>query len=100
MVSFAVATVTELLGRSGTTRQLGIPSTLVAPAVALLLASLIAPEHRSTLIHVGGLAGILAGRDLLHIRGIRDIGVAEISIGAAATFDAIFVNQSVSPVFS
>ena len=66
---------------------------LIAPVIALLLGCFIAPEHRSTLIHVGGLAGILAGCDLLHIRDVRNIGIAEISIGAAGKFDAIFVNQ-------
>lgn len=93
MVSFVVAAAMEVLRRSSTTEKLAIPLVLVAPAVALILGCFIAPEHRATLVHVGGLAGILAGCDLLHIRDVRNIGIAEISIGAAHTFDAIFVNQ-------
>ena len=41
----------------------------------------------------GGLAGILAGCDLLHVRDGRNIGIAEIDIGATDMFNAIFMNE-------
>ncbi len=94
-VACIVAFAMEALRRWGQT-SVRILFVLVPPAIALVLGGIIAPEHRAILMHVCGLAGILMGVDLLHIRDVRNIGIAEINIGAGRAFDAIFVNQMIS----
>lgn len=68
-------------------------SALMPPATALLLGWAWGAEQRAALAYVSGLAGILIGADVLHLRDLDNIGRPELVIGGAESFDAIFVNQ-------
>lgn len=100
MASLLVAAVTEILRHRRSGGAWGLSYVVVAPALALVLGWQLGLEHRATLAYVSGLVGILAGADVLHLRDVRHIGLPEVDIGAAATFDAIFLNQMAALLFS
>lgn len=99
LASFVVAGVIEIGRRLSLRHAVAFPLVLVAPATALLLGWALSVEHRAVFIYVSGLAGILAGADLLHLHDLRNIGTPEVVIGGDATFDAVFVNQLFSLLF-
>jgi len=73
---------------------------LVSPAIAALLAFLLAPEAAPPVAFVIGVLGPLIGADLLHLKDIEaaDAGVA--SIGGAGTFDGIVLSGVVAAYLS
>ena len=71
-------------------RGVGVPAFL-APLIAAAAALVVAPATAPAVAFVGGTLGTLIGADLLHLGGIRDLGVPIAAIGGAGTFDAIFV---------
>ena len=100
MASLLVAAVTEVLRHRRSGAAWGLSYVVVAPALALVLGWQLGLEHRATLAYVSGLVGILAGADVLHLRDVRHIDLPEVDIGAAATFDAIFLNQMAALLLS
>ena len=67
---------------------------LVSPAVAVILALLLAPADTAPPVaFVVGVVGPLVGADLLHLRDLETVGdVGVMSIGGAGTFDGIVLS--------
>lgn len=64
----------------------------VPPAVAALVALVLAPEAAAPVAFVAGVTGPLIGADLLHLREIARLGAGTLSIGGAGTFDGIVLS--------
>lgn len=93
VASAFVAGVSEFAWNLSVRGAPALPLTMMPPATALLLGWAWGAEQRTALVYVSGLAGILIGADLLHLRDLRHVGRPEIVVGADTSFDAIFVNQ-------
>jgi len=65
---------------------------LVSPAIAALLALLLAPGAAPPVAFVIGVLGPLIGADLLHLKDIEAAGTGMASIGGAGTFDGIVLS--------
>jgi len=65
---------------------------LVSPAVAAILAFLLAPEAAPPVAFVIGVLGPLIGADLLHLKDIEAAETGIASIGGAGTFDGIVLS--------
>lgn len=88
-----VLVLKHLMLRSKMRRQIAIPFVLLAPAASVLVSLVFGSEQVGVLAYVGGLAGILASADLIHLGDIRNVGRSEAVIGGRESFDAVFVNQ-------
>lgn len=64
----------------------------VPPAVAALVALVLAPDAAAPVAFIAGVAGPLIGADLLHWRDIPRLGAGTASIGGAGTFDGIVLS--------
>jgi uncharacterized membrane protein len=65
---------------------------LVPPIVAAAAALLIASPAPAASAYISGSLGTLIGADLLHLRHVRELGAAMVSIGGAGTFDGVFMS--------
>ncbi len=68
----------------------------VPPIVAVLSATVLAPEERVSVAFVSGVLGPLIGADLLNLREIPRISTGLASIGGAGTFDGIVLSGIVA----
>lgn len=68
----------------------------LAPVGGALPAWFLTPDMRAAAAYVGGAMGTLLGADLLNLRRVRGLGAPVASIGAAGTFDSIFVTGVVA----
>jgi uncharacterized membrane protein len=64
----------------------------VPPVFAAILSVILAHGHAPLIAYISGTLGTLIGADLLNIRKIEALGAPVVSIGAAGTFDGIFLN--------
>jgi len=70
---------------------------LVPPSsVAARLALIVTPGDAAPVANVAGVAALLVGADLLHLRGIEQSAVGMASIGGAGTFDSIALSVIVA----
>jgi uncharacterized membrane protein len=65
---------------------------LVPPVLAAMAAVVLAPTATAAVAYISGSLGTLIGGDLLHLRGLRDLGAGVASIGGAGPFDGIFLS--------
>jgi uncharacterized membrane protein len=65
---------------------------LVSPAIAALLAFLLAPDAAPPVAFVIGVLGPLIGADLLHLKDVEAAETGMASIGGAGTFDGIVLS--------
>lgn len=75
----------------------GVPA-LVPPVLAAITALLLAPTATAAVAYISGTLGTLIGGDLLHLRGLRDLGAGVASIGGAGTFDGVFLSGIMAAV--
>jgi len=69
---------------------------LVSPAIATLLALLLAPDATAPVAFIIGVLGPLIGADLLHLKDIDAAETGMASIGGAGTFDGIVLSGIVA----
>lgn len=86
VVSFVVFKISGPIPGIG----IGMP-TLIAPVVAVLIATLLDPLQRAPLAYIGGTLGVLIGADLLRLGDVRKLGSPIVSIGGAGTFDGVYI---------
>lgn len=72
----------------------------LAPVVALSFGWTLQAEHRSTMIYVSSLVGVLATIDLPSLNNLQAIGAAKIVFGGEASFAAIFTGCALSLLFT
>ena len=63
---------------------------LVLPVLAAIAALLLAPTATAAVAYISGSLGALIGGDLLHLRGLRDLGAGVASIVAPAPLTGSF----------
>jgi uncharacterized membrane protein len=85
-----VSTITHLVARIVPGVGVVVP-TLVPPAAAALSAWAIDATPIAAVAYISGTIGTLIGADLLNLRHIREMEGPVLSIGAAGTFNRIFV---------
>lgn len=95
VAAVAVAAVAYAISHPIRGIGIGMP-TLIAPIVAVLIATLPNPEQRSPLAYVGGTLGVLIGADLIRLKDIRKLGAPIAAIGGAGTFDGVFITGFVA----
>ncbi len=73
----------------------GLRVPVLIPALTALLAGLLLTGGTGTAgaaaALAGGVGGTLLGGNIGHLRGVRDLGIPEVSIGGAGTFGAVFL---------
>jgi uncharacterized membrane protein len=65
--------------------------TIAPPIIALLTASLVAPESTAPVAYISGTLGTLIGADLMNLYGLDELSAPVVSIGGAGTSDGIFL---------
>ncbi|MGD0024633.1 MAG: DUF1614 domain-containing protein [Xanthobacteraceae bacterium] len=69
---------------------------VVSPAVAIVLALLLAPDAAPPVAFIIGVIGPLVGADLLHLRDLEVGEIGIVSVGGAGTFDGIVLSGIVA----
>lgn len=89
----AVAALTFVFSRE--VAGIGIQVPLLLPALTALLAGLLLSEGTGLTAAVtalaGGIIGVLAGGNIVRLPRVRDLEVAEVSIGGFGTFGPVFL---------
>lgn len=85
-----VSAVSYYFSRPITNIGIGMPL-LIAPLCAALTAIVLSHEQAPALAYICGSLGVVIGADLLRIKDIRQLNIANASIGGAGTFDGIFM---------
>jgi uncharacterized membrane protein len=86
-----VTVVVHAVARQVPGLGIAVPA-LVPPVLAAITALLLAPTATAAVAYISGTLGTLIGGDLLHLRGLRDLGAGVASIGGAGTFDGVFLS--------
>jgi len=86
----AVTVIVHFFARIVTGVGIVVP-TLIPPAAAVLVASVVGNPAIAGLAYVAGTLGTLIGGDLLNLHRMNDLDAPVVSIGGAGTFDGIFV---------